>query len=207
MIRVVAVISLVCLLVLVLYLPSAHPPERFLAQLRTEHEATAEYWGDGPALRILSRALSVQDSARRVTPIPTPTDAPAANGLDGAVAQEMATVNQRLFNSAYFRSIDALLLLASFRFATLVEWLPWMLAFTAAVLLDGYLVRLIKAKEFRQHDPELFALYACGAIVVVCATVVGFVVPVTLHPLVMPCVPLAVSLLVSRAVGSFHRRA
>jgi hypothetical protein len=30
MIRVVAVISLVCLLVMVLYLPSAHPPERFL---------------------------------------------------------------------------------------------------------------------------------------------------------------------------------
>lgn len=206
MIRVVVVISLVCLLVLVLYLPSAHPPERFLAQLRTEHEATAAYWGDGPALHILSRALSVQDSARQVTPIPTPTDAPAANVLDGAVAQEMASVNQRLFNNAYFRSIDALLLLASFRFATLVEWLPWLLAFTAAVLLDGYLVRLIKAKEFRQHDPELFALYACGAIVVVCATVLGFVVPVTLHPLVMPCVPLVVSLLVSRAVGSFHRR-
>jgi hypothetical protein len=27
------------------------------------------------------------------------------------------------------------------------------------VLLDGYIVRQIKAKEFRQHDPELFALY------------------------------------------------
>jgi phosphatidylserine synthase len=118
----------------------------------------------------------------------------------------MATVNQRLFNNAYFRSIDALLLLASFRFATLVEWLPWLLAFTAAVLLDGSIVRQIKSKEFRQHDPELFALYACGAIIIVCATVVGFVVPVTLHPLAMPCVPLAISLLLSRAVGSFHRR-
>ena len=71
MIRVVAVISLVCLLVMVLYLPSAHPPERFLAQLRTEHEATAAYWGDAPALRILSRALSVQDSARQAAPIPS----------------------------------------------------------------------------------------------------------------------------------------
>ena len=42
MIRVVAVISLVCLLVLVLYLPSAYPPERFLAQLRMEHVAIAK---------------------------------------------------------------------------------------------------------------------------------------------------------------------
>ena len=206
MIRVVAVVSLVCLLVMVLYLPSAHPPERFLAQLRTEHEATAAYWGDAPALRILSRALSVQDSARQATPIPSSADAPPANAVDGAVAREMATVNQRLFNNAYFRSIDALLLLASFRFATLIEWLPWLLAFTVVVLFDGYIVRQIKAKEFRQHDPELFALYTCGAIVMVCATVVGFVVPFTLHPLAMPCVPLVVSLLLSRAVRSFHLR-
>jgi len=119
----------------------------------------------------------------------------------------MATVNQRLFNNACFRSIDALLLLASFRFAALVEWLPWLPAFTVAVLLDGTIVRQIKAKEFRQHDPELFALYTSGAIVMACATVIGFVVPLTLHPLTISCVPLVVSMLLSRAVGSFHHRA
>lgn len=206
MIRAVALLSLVSLLVLVLYLPSAHPPERFIAQLRSEHLATAQFWGNEPALRILSRALSVQDSARQVTPVPSAGDAPRTAGIDGAVAQEMASVNQRLFNNAYFRSIDALVLLASFRLATLLEWLPWLLTFTAAVMIDGYFVRLIKAKEFLQHDPEMFALYACGAIVTACATVLGFVVPITLHPLVMPCVPLVISLLLSRAVGSFHRR-
>ena len=63
------------------------------------------------------------------------------------------------------------------------------------------------SKEFKQHDPELFALYACLAIVMSCATVVGFVVPVTLHPLVMPGVPIAISVLLSRAMASFHRRA
>jgi hypothetical protein len=79
--------------------------------------------------------------------------------VGGAVAREMATVNQRLFNNAYFRSIDALLLLASFGSAILVGWLPWLLAFTDAVRLDGFIVRQIKAWEFRQHDPELFELY------------------------------------------------
>ena len=44
------------------------------------------------ALRILSRALSVQDSARQATPIPSSADAPPANAVDGAVAREMATV-------------------------------------------------------------------------------------------------------------------
>ena len=148
----------------------------------------------------------MQDSARQATPIPSSADAPPANAMDGAVARETATVNQRLFNNAYFKSIDALLLLAGFLVAILIQWLPWLLAFTAAVLLHGFIVRQIKAKEFRQQDPELFALYTCSAIVMVCATVVGFVVPFTLHPLAMPCVPPVVSLLLSRAVGSFHRR-
>ena len=206
MIRVVAVLSLVTLLVLVLYLPSAHPPERFLAQLRAEHQATARFWGDEPATRMLSRALSVQDAARQASPLPSSGDAPALSAVDGAVAQEMASVNQRLFNNTYFRSIDALFLLASFRLAILLEWLPWLLAFTVAVVADGGVSRLIKSKEFLQHDPELFALYASAAIVAVCGTVLGLVAPLTLHPLVMPCVPLLVSLLVGRAVGSFHRR-
>ena len=123
------------------------------------------------------------------------------------MAHEMASVNQRLFNNPYFRSVDALLLLGSYRLATLIEWLPWLAAFALAALLDGGFVRIIKAKEFVQHDPEMFALYACLAIVAMCATVVGFVVPVTVHPLVLPCVLLGVSVLVGRAVGCFHRRA
>ena len=206
MIRAVAVLSLVSLLILVLYLPSAHPPERFVAQLRAEHQAAARFWGDEAAMRMLSRALSVQDSARQASPVPSSADAPALGAVDGAVAQEMASVNQRLFNNAYFRSIDALFLLASFRLATLLEWLPWLLAFTAAVVADGGFTRLIKSKEFLQHDPEMFALYACASIVAVCAAVLGLVAPLTLHPLVMPCVPLLVSILLGRAVGSFHRR-
>lgn len=207
MIRVVAVVSLLCLLVLVLYLPSAHPPERFLAQLRTEHQATAAFWGEAPALSILSRAMGMQDAARQATPVPSAADAPPSSALGGAVAHEMASVNQRLFDNAYFRSIDALVLLAAFRLSTLLEWLPWLAAFALAVLADGWIVRLIKSKEFKQHDPELFALYACLAIVTGCATVVGFVIPVTLHPLAMPGVPIAISVLLSRAVASFHRRA
>ena len=90
--------------------------------------------------------------------------------------------------------------------ATLVEWLPWLLAFTIAVIVDGCFVRLIKAKEFLQHDPEMFALYASLGIMILCATVIGFVLPAMLHPLLLPCVPLVVGVLIGRAVGCFHRR-
>ncbi len=206
MIRAVAVLSLLVLLLLVLYVPSAHPPERFLAHLRAEHEAATAYWGAEAAIRMLDRAMSMQDSTAQVTPIPAAKDAPSPASVNGAVSREMSSVNQRLFNNAYFRAVDALLLLASYRFATLLEWLPELTVFILVALVDGGFARLIKAKEFLQHDPEMFALYASLGIVTLCATVIGFVVPVTLHPLLLPCVPLVVGVLAGRAVGCFHQR-
>ena len=119
----------------------------------------------------------------------------------------MASVNQRLFNNPYFRSIDALLLLASFRLAMLLEWLPWLLAFPFAAMVDGYLVRMVKAKEFLHHSPEMFALYVSLAILTSCATVLAFVLPITLHPLVVPCVPVVIGTLIGTAIRDFHRRA
>ncbi len=206
MIRAVAVLSLVILLVLVLYVPSAHPPQRFLAQLRAEHEAATAYWGTDSSMRMLDRAIGMQAATAKVTPIPAAKDAPSTTSVNRAVSQEMSSVNQRLFNNSYFRSVDALLLLASYRLSTLLEWLPWLGAFVLAAIADGGFARLIKAKEFLQHDPEIFALYASLGIVVLCATVIGFVLPVTLHPLLLPCVPLLVGVLAGRALGCFHRR-
>ena len=179
MIRATAMLSLVILLILVLYIPSAHPPQYFGVQIRIEHEATAAFWGTDPATRILARAVRMQDATAEITPIPKASNAPSITGVNNAVAQEMASVNQRLFNNLYFRSIDALLLLGSYRLAALLEWLPWLAAFAVASVADGWFVRLIKAKEFVQHDPEMFAVYVCLAIITMCATVVGFVVPIS----------------------------
>jgi hypothetical protein len=109
---------------------------------------------------MLDRAVRMQEATANVTPIPAAKDAPLTTGVNGAVSQEMSAVNQRLFDNTYFRSVDALLLLASYRLATLLEWLPWLTAFVLAALVDGGLTRLVKAKEFLQHDPEMFALYA-----------------------------------------------
>ena len=207
MIRIVSIAALLCLLVLVLYLPSAHPPERFLAQIRSEHQAMEALWGETPALRILDRALVLQGTAREATPVPPTVSASAASGVDGAVAREMASVNQRLFGNSYFRAIDALVLLAAFRLSAMLEWLPWMAAFVAAAMLDGAISRVIKSKEFLHHDPERFALYASMAITLSCAAVVAMVVPVHIHPMVSPAVLVTLALLSGRSFAHFHRRA
>jgi hypothetical protein len=203
MIRVVAIASLLALLILVLYLPSAYPPERFMNQLRAEHALNADFWGPEPAMRILSRMLDLQVVATQVTPVPTEAKAAA---IDLAVGKHMSDVNARLFNNAYFRSVETLLALGTYRLSALLEPLPFLLIFMAAAVFDGFLLRIVKSKEFRRHEPEMFALHVCGAIVTACATVLAFVMPVTLTPPILCLVLAALSLFASRAVANFHRR-
>jgi hypothetical protein len=93
------------------------------------------------------------------------------------------------------------------RVAGLLQWLPWLLPLAVAAALDGALVRVIKAKEFRQHDPELFALWCSLLIVTACGTVIACVLPVPLHPVTMAVVPVGMAGLLGLAVASFHRRA
>ncbi len=208
MIRATAVVCLVALLAMALYLPSAYPPERFLDQLRHEHAAVAQLWGDSAAARILDTALGLQNSARHAAPSPhaAPPAVPAA-AVDTAVAQEMSSVSQRLFGNAYFRSIEALFLLAMFRLGTMAHALPWCLPFIVAVFADGHVSRLLKAREFGRHDPEVFALAAAAAIVVSCVTFVALLAPTHVSPVVWVAAPLVVVLLLGRAFACFHLRA
>lgn len=206
MIRFVSTASLLALLILVLYLPSAYPPERFINQLRTEHELALEFWGRDPAMRILSRTLDLQATAKEASPVPSVSNGTPPTAIDATVAKQMSEVNSRLFNSAYFRSIDTLLALATYRLSAFIDGLPYLLLFSVPALFDGFVLRIIKSKEFLRHNPEMFALHVCAAIVVACATVIAFVLPVTLPPWAVCAVPLALSVFASRAVANFHRR-
>lgn len=207
MIRIVALVSLTTLLLLVLYLPSAHPPERFVQQLREEHLRTGDFWGMAAAQSIFERMMTLQAEAQVLSPAPSASQAPGTAGVDRAVAQEMAQVNQRLFNSPYFRSIDALLVLASYRLAALLQWLPACGVFAFALVADAFLERTAKAREFRQHDPEMFALYVSIAILTLCTSLLAMVWPWTLHPAAWAVAPIFVAVVLSRAIAHFHRRA
>jgi len=64
---IVTIAALLGLLVLVFHLPPANPPQRFVAQIQIERQVMARFWGEAHAQRILERALSMQDSARKVS--------------------------------------------------------------------------------------------------------------------------------------------
>lgn len=206
MIRVISIAALTLLLVFVLYLPAANPPDRFMAQIRNEHGLNATFWGEARAEIILERTLAMNKALSGASPVPNNTHAPQTDRMAQAVAQEMKRVNQRFFGNAYFRSIDSLLLLATFRLAALYEWLPVQAFVILALVIDGLIVRILRSKEFKPHDPEWFALHASAFVLLACTSVVGFVVPITITPPLLALVPVAGSLFLSRVIANFHRR-
>ncbi len=204
-IRAVSIVSLMMLLVLVLYLPSAHPPEHFIGLLRIEHELNAKVWGHEYALRMLSRMLALHAQTQQASPLPQTFTAPSAPGqIDGAVAAQLLQMTSRLVHNPYLRSLDALLALASYRLAVFLEWLPFLLVFVVAAVCDGAVRRIVKSKEFRQHSPERYALSVSMAIMLACGTVVAFVLPLTLHPVVLPAMPVGIGVFANIALGNFH---
>lgn len=203
MIRAVVVASLSSLLLLVLYLPSAHPPERFLAVLREEHQGVAARWGWARAEQILDRATRLQAASRDVTPIPSLVVAPPTEALPGAVGQEMAAVNLRLFHNRYFRAVDALFLLAANRLVALLQWLPALAPFGLACLGDAWLQRRVRSRELRSGQPERFALLASASIGLASATGLGLVWPGTVSPMVWPAAAALVAFSAVRAWGWF----
>ena len=72
---------------------------------------------------------------------------------------------------------------------------------------DGALVRVIRSKEFLQHDPELFAVWCSLLIITLCAMVIAFVLPVSMHPMALAGFPVAVAVLLGLAIAHFHRQA
>ena len=204
MIRATLIVALTSLLILVLYLPSAQPPGNFVRQMRDEHARTSTFWSEHHAEHILDRTLDAQARAAQITPVPGRSG--EVNSVNYAVGREMAQLNERLFGNAYFRSVDALVLLATYRLFTVIEWLPWLLPLCAAALANGACSRTIRAKQFGHHDPELFAIYVIGAILVICGAMVAFVLPIALPPWVPPLIPLFVAVLAAGALSHFHQR-
>lgn len=206
MIRCTAILSLTAVLLLLLYLPSAHPPEQFLAQLRTEHETLSVFWNSTRAERVLDRTLRSATLLEGLVPHAQPPLKSTQAPPEFPAADELSALSARLVTSQYFRSLDALLHLARYRFFCLAEWLPPLIVFGGVVMTDALVRRSIKARQFGHHNPEAFAAYAVGAVILLGGIAVLSVLPVTVSPWLMPIVHIALYVLLASAIGQFHRR-
>lgn len=204
MIRMVAITALASLLMLVLYLPSARPASAFIAQVRIEHAALSGFWGSAHALAMLERMLDLQPSSTPRPPLmPTPrVDAKASN----KVHNEVAAVGSRLFNNEYFRSLNALFVLATYRVAVLLFFLAGVAPFLMAAFVDALVRRAVKGKDFSGHNPEVFSACTCGVIVIACAIVIACVIPGQLPATLFPMLLVACGALASIGFANYPNR-
>jgi hypothetical protein len=205
LVRIVA-FTLCAVMVYALYLPTAHPPERFLRQIRVEHDLNTTFWGEDDARAIMERSLSLYARQEDLAPAAfAATPGVPITDVNAAVANQMSEAVQRLFHNGYTQGVDAILLLATYRFAGLMHWLPWVAGFIAIVCFDGYLVRIVRGKEFLEHSPMHFALCAIAATLTLALTLLLLVIPASVHPLALACMPLALGTFVARTISHFHR--
>lgn len=207
LLRAVLVVCLTTLLGLVLYLPSATPPEQFMSVLRAEHQLNIDALGADRAHRALARMLDMLQDTPRISEAPAPpVHAASATPVDAAMAEQIGQMNRRLFGNPYFRSLDSLAALATFRASTLRELAPVALGFLLACAFDGLMVRAVRSKEFGQHSPELFSIAACCAVLLLCALVVASVVPRPISPYWLMAALVAVGIAAAGTVANYRRR-
>lgn len=204
MLRAIAFVSAVLFGGLLLYLPSALPTQRFLDLLRAENARYTEFWGSAHADHILSRALDVfgpniaSTAVARVSP---PPDALPGQAL---LLSRVSRAIDGLVHNDYVHGIQSLLLLAMHRLSTLLEWAPYVLVVILAACADGWVIRRIKAREFRQHRPELYAVGTLAIALLIGLTLLIFIAPVALHPLVLVALPLLIAFGGHMAVANYH---
>lgn len=205
MIRFVSIASLLAVLCIVLYLPSAVPADRFLQVLRAEHEVNERVWGTAVSNRVLARMLDMQQAAAPVSTPPAPTmqvsQQPAVNA---AMADSVAQMSKRMFDNPYFRSIDAQVVLVAYRISSMVEMLPLLAVFALICFVDGYVLRLVRAKEFVAHNAEVYGASGVLAVLVFCGVVLTSFLPFQLHPGLVLVALLAMLFTLSRAVANYH---
>jgi Domain of unknown function (DUF4400) len=205
MVRYVWIGAMLAILCIVLYIPSASPPERFAEVLRAEHAVTRDVWGPEVADRILRRMLDLQQGTPPLSePPPQTVQVGQQANVDAAMAMQMTQMSMRLFGNPYFRSIDALFALVTYRLSAIIELLPLLTIFVVVAGTDGFVLRQVRAKEFVAHSAEMFGASLIAAIVLGGIVAVAAFLPLRLHPMFFTLSLLAMLFALSRAIANYH---
>lgn len=205
MVRFVWIGAMLAILCIVLYIPSASPPERFTEVLRAEHAVNRDVWGPVVADRILRRMLDIQQATSPLSEPPAQTvQVGLQPAVDAAMATQMTQMSMRLFGNPYFRSIDSLFALATYRLSAIIELLPLLTIFLLVVGIDGFVLRQVRAKEFVAHSAEMFGGSLITAIVLGSMVAVSAFLPMRLPPMFVTLSLLGMLFALSRAIANYH---
>lgn len=209
MLRALALVALLSMVVLALYLPSQYPAAVFFERVRAEHEVNQRFWGSHMAEAILERALELDEASVRVPEKVAPeilAERPVAPAT-AATARRLSEMKDRFFRTDYVQALRATRFLVEYRLVAALEW-----SFVAAVvgvlaILDGLVLRKVRAHEFGDHNPARFGVLAFLAMGLVWLVGVSFMWPGAVHPLFYGVAPVALALLLGGAVANLQHTA
>jgi hypothetical protein len=210
MIRVLAIVQGLVFVCLLLYLPAVQPAEQWMQRLRDEVRLHQIAWGPQHTQRTLEQALQRSAGLRQAAPSlqpPSETPSSPAGPMDAAIAAQMSAAVARLSDSSYLRAMEMLMTVAMFRLSALLSVLPWVAGPALTLPIDGVIRRKIKSREFLQHRPEAFAAGLAGMLLALGMSAIAFIAPLTVHPLFLFSVPLALALCLRLAIANYHARA
>lgn len=206
MIRATLLLVLTAILFITLYIPAVTTPDGFLTVIRAEHLHSVEVWGEDHANAVMSRTLSAhetpQSTAERAVALGISFER-ASDPLTKPMSKPLKSLTERAFKNEYFRSVEALLVMVTFRLLSLSALLPLALVFAFSCLVDGYVLRLVRAKEFISPSAEAFGVMLGLSIILVGGLVVLFFLPVPLSPVVPVSVLVVAAFALSRAVSEY----
>lgn len=207
MIRIVFIGTMIAFLGVLFILPSVFPADRFVQQIRVEHELNSEYWGEGKAVRALAMTFAWRGDERVETEVPAATGARMATGpMDVLAGARFDDVRVRLFRNQYMSSIDAMMTLLIYRACCLLLVLPVLVVFMSACMADGLVVRWVRSRELRPPNPEVYASFGALGVLVLCGSLIVFLFPLTLHPIALLTPPMLIGVFSSGAVANYHAR-
>jgi hypothetical protein len=190
--RFVVLVALAICTAVVAVAPVRYSPDELKETLVEEHGLNAGTFGERHAARALERFRHWR------TVLSGDRPAPPSGAADGDAAA-------RLAQSEYGASMTVILWLALYRTCHLVEVLPLVIPFVLVFLVDGLTVRTVRAREFIPHSAGMYGLLLFLLVVVMCATVVAFCLPVAVHPALFTLCPISAAVVIGRAAANYHK--
>lgn len=190
------------LLGLTLWLPGGYPAASFYHAAQQDHAANEQMWSSRFTITALRSALAAAETQA--------TPSPANIGTDPAgVAGEVLGIRvrdfvDRLRHTSYLRALDAMMLLARYRLATLAYLAPAVVILLLPALVDAAIRRIIRTHEFRRHDPERFAFAIAGVLLQSGALVAHCALPVHVPPMAPVGLMLGIIYCLHVALSNYH---
>ncbi|TFW13379.1 DUF4400 domain-containing protein [Massilia arenosa] len=198
MYRALIICSLVTLLVEGLFVITRFQAPQIVSIIQVERSMQRGSWGEEPSNLILLRAL---DWAK-----PQAQDEPRHSKED-PFTSALSRGTNGITLSAVYKSAEALRVLALLRISGWMQWLPISLVLLVPCAVDGAVSRKVKAKEFRQHHPELFVLSLSVLIALPFLLAITALLPLPLWPNVALVPYLLMAAATRGAISNFHKSA